>query len=39
LGAGALISAVSFELADEGIRIGARGAPAAGLAVGALVYY
>src|SRR3954451_18443287 len=38
-GAGALISAVSFELAAEGIRIGDRGATAAGLAAGALVYY
>src|SRR3954470_20450015 len=38
-GAGALISAVSFELAEEGFRIGDRGATAAGLAVGALVYY
>ena len=38
-GAGALISAVSFELAQEGIRLGDRGATASGLAVGALVYY
>jgi hypothetical protein len=38
-GAGALISAVSFELAAEGIRVGDRGSTAAGLAVGALVYY
>jgi ZIP family zinc transporter len=38
-GAGALISAVSFELAEEGIRIGDRGSVAAGLAAGALVYY
>src|SRR4051794_11362353 len=38
-GAGALISAVSFELAEEGFRIGDRGTTAAGLAVGALVYY
>jgi ZIP family zinc transporter len=38
-GAGALISAVSFELAEEGIRVGDSGATAAGLAVGALVYY
>jgi zinc transporter, ZIP family len=38
-GAGALISAVSFELAEEGFRVGDRGSTAAGLAVGALVYY
>jgi ZIP family zinc transporter len=38
-GAGALISAVSFELAAEGFRLGDRGWTAAGLAVGALVYY
>src|SRR3954447_16584715 len=38
-GAGALISAVSFELAQEGFRLGDRGATASGLAVGALVYY
>lgn len=38
-GAGALISAVSFELAEEGIELGDRGVTAAGLAVGALVYY
>src|SRR3954447_10918624 len=38
-GAGALISAVSFELAQEGVRVGDRGTTAAGLAVGALVYY
>jgi ZIP family zinc transporter len=38
-GAGALISAVSFELAQEGFRIGDSGWTAAGLAVGALVYY
>ncbi len=38
-GAGALISAVSFELAEEGIRLADRGSTAAGLAVGALVYY
>ena len=38
-GAGALISAVSFELAQEGIRVGDRGSTAAGLAAGALVYY
>jgi ZIP family zinc transporter len=38
-GAGALISAVSFELALEGVRLGDRGWTAAGLAAGALVYY
>ena len=38
-GAGALISAVSFELAEEGVKI-AGGLPvAAGLAVGALTYF
>ena len=38
-GAGALISAVSFELAAEGLEIGSLGATAAGLAAGALTYY
>jgi ZIP family zinc transporter len=38
-GAGALISAVSFELAEEGIRLGDHGWTAAGLTVGALTYY
>jgi ZIP family zinc transporter len=38
-GAGALISAVSFELAAEGARVGDPGTTAAGLAVGALLYY
>ncbi len=38
-GAGALISAVSFELAAEGVRLGDPGPTAVGLAVGALVYY
>jgi zinc transporter, ZIP family len=38
-GAGALISAVSFELAAEGVRVGDQGTTAAGLAVGALAYY
>jgi ZIP family zinc transporter len=38
-GAGALISAVSFELADEGIRAGGLGWTAAGLAAGAITYY
>jgi ZIP family zinc transporter len=38
-GAGALISAVSFELAQEGIDTGGLGWTAAGLAAGAAVYY
>ncbi|MFN8112603.1 MAG: hypothetical protein U0R51_05330 [Solirubrobacterales bacterium] len=38
-GAGALISAVSFELAEEGINVGGAGGVGAGLAVGALSYY
>jgi len=38
-GAGALISAVSFELFAEGVRLGDAGWPAVGLAVGALTYY
>lgn len=38
-GAGALISAVSFELAEEGIAVGGAGGVGAGLAVGALSYY
>jgi zinc transporter, ZIP family len=38
-GAGALISAVSFELAAEGLRIGSLGATAIGLGIGALVYF
>jgi zinc transporter, ZIP family len=38
-GAGALISAVSFDLAQEGARVGGPGFVAAGLAVGALTYY
>jgi ZIP family zinc transporter len=38
-GAGALISAVSFELAAEGIRVGSLGATAVGLGVGALAYF
>ena len=38
-GAGALISAVSFELAQEGVRIGGGGAVGIGLAAGALAYY
>jgi ZIP family zinc transporter len=38
-GAGALISAVSFDLAEEGARIGGPGALAIGLAAGALTYF
>lgn len=38
-GAGALISAVSFDLAQEGAEIGGPGSVAAGLALGALTYY
>jgi ZIP family zinc transporter len=38
-GAGALISAVSFELAAEGIEVGGAGVTGIGLAVGALAYY
>jgi zinc transporter, ZIP family len=38
-GAGALISAVSFELAEEGVEIGGAAAVGIGLAVGALIYY
>ena len=38
-GAGALISAVSFELFGEGIRLGGSLPVAIGLAVGALTYY
>jgi ZIP family zinc transporter len=38
-GAGALISAVSFELAEEGIAAGGLGWTAAGLAAGALAYW
>jgi zinc transporter, ZIP family len=38
-GAGALISAVSFELAAEGIAVGGAGITGVGLAVGALTYY
>jgi len=38
-GAGALISAVSFELAEDGVRIGGGGAVGIGLAAGALTYY
>jgi len=38
-GAGALISAVSFELAAEGLAISGAGYTGAGLALGALTYY
>lgn len=38
-GAGALISAVSFELAQEGVEVGGNEPVAAGLAVGALTYF
>lgn len=38
-GAGALISAVSFDLAEEGIRLGGADSVAIGLAIGALTYY
>jgi zinc transporter, ZIP family len=38
-GAGALISAVSFDLAEEGVRLGGADSVALGLALGALTYY
>jgi ZIP family zinc transporter len=38
-GAGALIAAVSFELAEEGIQIGGAGAVGIGFAVGAVTYF
>ena len=38
-GAGALISAVSFELAGEGIKVGSLRSTAIGLGAGALTYY
>jgi zinc transporter, ZIP family len=38
-GAGALISAVSFELVEEGTRVGGSGWVGLGLAAGALVYF
>ena len=38
-GAGALISAVSFDLAEEGIELGGGDSVALGLALGALTYY
>ena len=39
VGAGALISAVSVELAQEGVEIGGAGAVGPGLGLGALTYY
>jgi ZIP family zinc transporter len=38
-GAGALISAVSFDLAEEGARLGDTGVAAGGLALGAITYF
>jgi zinc transporter, ZIP family len=38
-GAGALIAAVSFELAEEGVEVGGARAVAVGLALGALTFY
>ena len=38
-GAGALISAVSFDLAEDGAKVGGGTAVAIGLATGALTYY
>jgi zinc transporter, ZIP family len=38
-GAGALISAVSFELAQEGLEVGGAGATGLGLGLGALTYF
>jgi zinc transporter, ZIP family len=38
-GAGALISAVSFELAEEGVQIGGAGPVGIGFALGAVVYF
>lgn len=38
-GAGALISAVSFELAGEGLEVGSPGGVAGGLAAGALTFF
>jgi zinc transporter, ZIP family len=38
-GAGALISAVSFELAQEGVAVGGAGLTGAGLGAGALTYF
>ena len=38
-GAGALISAVSFDLAEEGLKLGGPGTVAIGLATGAVAFY
>lgn len=38
-GAGALISSVAFELAEEGLRMGAAAAVASGLALGAVTFF
>ncbi len=38
-GAGALISAVSFDLAEEGVRLGGGDSVALGLALGAMTYF
>ncbi|WP_374453976.1 ZIP family metal transporter [Nocardioides sp.] len=38
-GAGALVASVSFELAEEGVRIGSAYAVAAGLALGGVTYF
>lgn len=38
-GAGALVAGISFELAEEGFRVGGAAAVAVGLAVGALVFF
>jgi len=38
-GAGALISAVSFDLAEEGVKVGGGDSVALGLALGALTYF
>jgi zinc transporter, ZIP family len=38
-GAGALVSAVSFDLAEEGLQIGSGAAVGAGLGVGAITYF
>ncbi len=38
-GAGALVSAVSFELAQDGVEIGGPGSVAIGMTLGALTFY
>ena len=38
-GAGALISAVSFELFEEGVKVGGAAAVGLGLGAGAIVYF